>query len=829
MNSNKRRKYAKLSFDPQADTSQQQDVDQPQSSSLFTSPTAPSITTTTTTTTSLSHNDYDNDCDDDHGAVPEVPPPTPYRSKSADGGSSASTVSSTSTTMTGTTPRGGAGTDQSTSSTWLVDKPGHVPLSVFHYDDFDNDDIGRLGAPSDVWRLETQEDEHKGGLEPGPPADGGGKLPEDDEEAEAEAAASAGDDGLLVDMRPTADGGGVEMCKLASSGAEDEQGQEGKGAGGATGETTPLLGRSAGAGAGAAAAGHRHHRGKQHPRHSVHGGHHRHGEQAAARPGSHGTNGHHSGTKGDSAGASASTILTKQGASASVSVLRNSAASPVLSSVQSASELKRALSPKTPDALEAAKTRRRTQKWGVPSTDQIATLTTTAICNVVCMIAGMSFCYSNVLISLCAPIVAAIIFVYTKNYGPRNRATVVYIIIVLAVVCSICGVVGFTSGFWLWPDIQASIVEWAKYVLPATYPFFIAFTVMSTAVLTKLRRSARAARDAAFKHVIDDTPSATLYAKITKQGRVANTTAVDATIVTFVNPPSKPVGEEDWRGVDFGPLRIDPRSVAASLDPNELSRVEANQDHTAMILKFPQVHLHDTQSNLHFGVYSVGLFLFESKLLIVMHDSIPLFEPDFFKSVSNFSDIVVRLWHRSVSMFETQLKSISARTTQLEDNLEQSSDNNKLVQLFALEKSLAFFVSALASTNRALLRMCNSEFPKPNLHLTTDHIALLEDLQIETEQCYQTARITAQVVYGLTDARASITANNLNAMMKNLNAIVISIAIPTFLASVGGMSEFTAMVGADRWPYAFPMFIVVMFFVGVLTFIGIKKIEPLLR
>jgi len=42
-----------------------------------------------------------------------------------------------------------------------------------------------------------------------------------------------------------------------------------------------------------------------------------------------------------------------------------------------------------------------------------------------------------------------------------------------------------------------------------------------------------------------------------------------------------------------------------------------------------------------------------------------------------------------------------------------------------------------------------------------------------------------------------------NLMMKNMNAVVIAIAVPSFLAGVGGMSELSSMTGA-RWWVAYP-------------------------
>ena len=74
-------------------------------------------------------------------------------------------------------------------------------------------------------------------------------------------------------------------------------------------------------------------------------------------------------------------------------------------------------------------------------------------------------------------------------------------------------------------------------------------------------------------------------------------------------------------------------------------------------------------------------------------------------------------------------------------------------------------------------------------------------------------------------ARASIVSNNLNILMKNLNAIVIAVAIPSFFAGVGGMSELYAITGITNPRVAYPVFMAAMIIIGISTFILIKRLE----
>ena len=61
--------------------------------------------------------------------------------------------------------------------------------------------------------------------------------------------------------------------------------------------------------------------------------------------------------------------------------------------------------------------------------------------------------------------------------------------------------------------------------------------------------------------------------------------------------------------------------------------------------------------------------------------------------------------------------------------------------------------------------------------------------------------------------------------MKNLNAIVIAVAVPSFFAGVGGMSELHSITGITSPRIAYPLFLLVMLAVGAATFVLIKRLE----
>jgi magnesium transporter len=268
-------------------------------------------------------------------------------------------------------------------------------------------------------------------------------------------------------------------------------------------------------------------------------------------------------------------------------------------------------------------------------------------------------------------------------------------------------------------------------------------------------------------------------------------------------------------------LQIDEHTLISSLDPNELGRIEFDTGHVALIIKRPKRY--SAADNFLFKVESVGLFMFKSQLIMVINEEFPVFEGRQVAKVADIKDLVLKIIHRSTFHFEEHLKVISMCSDELETSINKSMGNRELLSMFTLEKSLVFYLNAISSNRRVIEKIKTSA---PKMGLSSEQIEYLDDLAIENAQCNEMATIYSQVISGLMDARASVISNNLNVMMKNLNALVIAVAVPSFFAGVGGMSEFSQMIGFDKhWVLGYAVFVLVMILLGMGTFFIIKKVE----
>lgn len=241
--------------------------------------------------------------------------------------------------------------------------------------------------------------------------------------------------------------------------------------------------------------------------------------------------------------------------------------------------------------------------------------------------------------------------------------------------------------------------------------------------------------------------------------------------------------------------KIDEHTLNSSLDPDELSRLEFEPDHLAIILKRPENYI--DKSQLLLKVSSMGMFLFSDKLIIVLLEDVPMMENKLFSRIASLQDVLLKLINRSIFHFFAHLKAINMISDELEGKINLAMENRYLINLFTLEKSLVYYLNSIHSNGVLLDRLKNNAM---KIGLKPTDIEFLDDIIIDNNQCYRQAEIYSNILASLMDARASIVGNNLNVLMKTLNIITIGIMVPTFVVSAFSMN---VHIPLQEHPYAF--------------------------
>lgn len=280
-----------------------------------------------------------------------------------------------------------------------------------------------------------------------------------------------------------------------------------------------------------------------------------------------------------------------------------------------------------------------------------------------------------------------------------------------------------------------------------------------------------------------------LYEIVEQQ--IAETSNADAPIQVFVNPDN---GERRYL-VDE--LKIDEHTLNSALDPDELSRLEFEPEHVAIIFKRPRnVSVRD---QLLFKVASTGMFLFSNRLIIVVADDIQLFEKRHFRRVSRLPEVALKIIYGSIIHFLEHLRAINMVVDELEAKINLAMENRYLINLFALEKSMVYYLNSIHSNSVLTEKLRNYS---GKLSLSVEEQEFLEDMIVDNTQCYKQADIYSNILASLMDARASIVGNNLNVLMKLLNLITIGIMVPTFVVSAFSMNVTLPWNLENTW-YAF--------------------------
>jgi len=277
-----------------------------------------------------------------------------------------------------------------------------------------------------------------------------------------------------------------------------------------------------------------------------------------------------------------------------------------------------------------------------------------------------------------------------------------------------------------------------------------------------------------------------------ENGRVVESDEASAQVFLYLSP------DEVEKRTLLNDLKLDEHTLNSALDPDELSRLEFEPEHLAVIYKRPRNY--SASDELVFKVTSAGLFLFKSRLVIVCSEDVPLFEGKTFSRVTSLTDLLLKLIYRSIYHYLEHLRVITLITDQLEKKINESMENRYLLNLFTLEKSLVYYLNSINS-NAVLIHKLKTSAAK--IGFSAEEVEFLEDIALENTQCYREAEIHSNILASMMDARASIVGNNLNILMKTLNIITIGIMVPTFVVSAFSMNVKLPFGMSNQSPLAF--------------------------
>jgi magnesium transporter len=186
-------------------------------------------------------------------------------------------------------------------------------------------------------------------------------------------------------------------------------------------------------------------------------------------------------------------------------------------------------------------------------------------------------------------------------------------------------------------------------------------------------------------------------------------------------------------------------------------------------------------------------------------------------------ELLLKIISATVAHFFGHLKVINMISDALEQKVNTSMENQHLLSMFTVGKSLVFIVNGINS-NAAVIERLKNQASK--LALTEDERELLDDIGIENAQCSRQAEIYTEILTSMTDARGNIVNNNLNILIKRLTIVSVIFMPLNVIAGIGGMSEFSAMTRIVPFWISYPLLAAAMLGIAVATWFIIKMMSP---
>ena len=224
-------------------------------------------------------------------------------------------------------------------------------------------------------------------------------------------------------------------------------------------------------------------------------------------------------------------------------------------------------------------------------------------------------------------------------------------------------------------------------------------------------------------------------------------------------------------------LQIKQDFIRYSLDEEEKARIDTEDDDntTLYIIDIPVIESDRTRRV--YVTMPIGVIFVKNNDIIkdIKTENVITYKK---------SRFLLQILYANSKKFLSLLYKINKELESTENKLKNSLQNEGLLKMLDLEKSLVYFTTSLKSNEVVMEKTTRGKIIK----LYEEDEDLLEDAIIENKQAIEMAKIYSDILSGTMDTYASIISNNLNAVMKILTSVTFILAIPTLIASIWGMN-----------------------------------------
>ena len=169
--------------------------------------------------------------------------------------------------------------------------------------------------------------------------------------------------------------------------------------------------------------------------------------------------------------------------------------------------------------------------------------------------------------------------------------------------------------------------------------------------------------------------------------------------------------------------------------------------------------------------------------------------------------------------YQSLLRSIDHKRTEIEERIDQNTEDVDLIDLHELESNLVYFATSLRANGVVLDRLSRYG----NLRKYNEDLELLEDVVIENKQAIEMTQIYRDIIKGTRELMSTVINNRLNNAMKYLAAITIVMSIPTIISGLWGMNVSGKWMPLSNTPFGFGILCMVTLAICIVAMIILKR------
>lgn len=233
---------------------------------------------------------------------------------------------------------------------------------------------------------------------------------------------------------------------------------------------------------------------------------------------------------------------------------------------------------------------------------------------------------------------------------------------------------------------------------------------------------------------------------------------------------------------------LDSGFVKSSLDDEESSRIEREDDQTLVIIDTPVSNVDDDNTR-NFYTQPIGIILTDKYVFTISLTETQVVREAITGNIKNLrtqykTRFILQLLLKIAALFLMHLKQIDKISSAAEQQLHDAMKNELLMQLLALEKSLVYFSTSLKANEATIEKIFRGRVIK----LYDEDQDLLEDVLIEMKQAIEMASIYTGILSSMMNGFSSVISNNLNMVMWRLTIITVILEIPNIIFSFYGIN-----------------------------------------